>query len=224
MNGLIRSMVALCFLAAAAGEADAVSFKAGGTLYNVQTRSLTELRFKKVVRQQFDLSCGAAAMATVLRYFYEQSVSEKEVIAAMVKLGDPEKIAKSGFSMLELKKFAESRGFVSQGYRVKDVEKIRKLEVPVIALVNTRGYAHFVVLKGFRGDKVIIADPAFGNVVKSFEQFKEEWSNVFLVVLSSKLDGESQFAQDFSIKASLSEITTLTTLGHRALPRAAGEF
>ena len=62
MNGLIRSMVALCFLAAAAGEADAVSFKAGGTLYNVQTRSLTELHFKKVVRQQFDLSCGAAAV------------------------------------------------------------------------------------------------------------------------------------------------------------------
>lgn len=224
MNGLIRSMVALCFLAAGAGEAGASSFMAGGTLYNVQTRPLTELHFTNVVRQRFDLSCGAAAMATLLNYFYEQSVSEQEVIEAMVKLGDPEKIAKAGFSMLELKRFAESRGFVSRGYRVVDAEKIRKLEVPVIALVNTRGYAHFVVLKAFRGDEVNIADPAFGNVRKSFEQFKKEWSNVFLVVLSSELDGESQFAQDFSIKAPLSELTSLISRGYRALPPGAGEF
>ncbi len=224
MNDLIRSIVGLCLLAAGAGGADAASFKAGGTLYNVQTRPLTEMHFRNVVRQQFDLSCGAAAMATLLRYFYEQSVSEEEVIEAMVKLGDPEKITRSGFSMLELKRFAEDRGFVSEGYRVDDAEKIRKLEVPVIALVNTRGYAHFIVLKGFRGDEVNIADPAFGNVVKSFEQFKQEWNNVILVVLSSELNGESQFAQDFSIKAPLSEITSLTTRGYRALPPGAGEF
>ncbi len=224
MKALIRSLIVFCFLAAGANEAAAGSFKAGGALYNVKTRPLTELHFKNIVRQQFDLSCGAAAMATLLRYFYEQSVSEQEVIEAMVKYGDPEKIGEAGFSMLELKQFAESRGFVSRGYRVKDAEKIRNLEVPVIALVNTRGYAHFVVLKGFLGDEVHIADPAFGNVVKSFRQFKQEWSNVFLVVLSAELNGESQFAQDFSIKAPMSEITLLTTRGYRAPTPGAGEF
>jgi len=224
MSKIFGLTTAVLFLLAGISSGQATTFKAGGTLLNVKLRPVTEMHFKDVVRQRYDLSCGAAAMATLLQYFYEQDVKEKAIIDAMIKLGDPEKIAESGFSMLELKWFAENRGFVAQGYRIDDPEHMRNLEVPVITLINTRGYSHFVVLKAVRGDEAVIADPAFGNVVKSFDQFSSEWSNVVLVVLSKKLNGAHQFAQDFSIKAPLSETTLLTTRGYRALPPGPGEF
>ena len=81
----------------------------GQTLLNVPVRSITELRFKNVVRQAYDLSCGAAAMATLLKYYYAEDVTEQQAVAAMLELGEREKIEKDGFSLLEMKRFAEHR-------------------------------------------------------------------------------------------------------------------
>ena len=41
-------------------------------------RSMLERRNEKLVRQQFDLSCGAAALATFLRYQHGEDFSERD--------------------------------------------------------------------------------------------------------------------------------------------------
>lgn len=212
-------LFALAIAPAMAGQ-----FKAGGTMLNVKTRTLADMHFVDVVRQSLDLSCGAATMATVLKYFYGQDVSEGEIIEAMVDIGDAEKIQKHGFSMLELKKFAESRGYVSEGFRIEEIDKLNNLKIPVITLIDTRGYKHFVVLKDIVGDKAIIADPAFGNTVKDLKELEEQWNNVILAVLSEEQGGKEQFARDMSVRAPVSEITLLINRGAPAFPRSPGLF
>ena len=42
-------------------------------------KSLLEMRHDNVVVQEWDLSCGAAALATILNYQYDDPVSEREI-------------------------------------------------------------------------------------------------------------------------------------------------
>ncbi len=53
------------------------SFRVSGQRITKQVVSLQELRQQKVVRQQWDFTCGAAALATMLRYQHGMKVEER---------------------------------------------------------------------------------------------------------------------------------------------------
>jgi len=149
--------------------------------------SYAELRFKGIVRQTLDLSCGAAALATLLKGYFGIDADESGLIKAMLESASPEdakNIAANGFSMLELKRYAESRGLIAGGFRSNKAEELRKLRAPVIALINSRGYNHFVVVRHVRGDEVAIADPVFGNRTEPLKKFAKRWNNVILVAVA----------------------------------------
>jgi len=220
-----RVTLGLVLVGALPTLAAAVPFQVPGhTLLNVPVRSITELRFKNVVRQAYDLSCGAAAMATLLKYYYAEDVTEQQAVGAMLELGDKEKIQKDGFSLLEMKRFAEQRGYVSAGYRVNDIQNLTKLKVPAITLITVRGYAHFVVIKGIQQGQVFLADPAFGNRSRPLDSFASEWNNVILVVLSESSPGESAFTLDSTLKAPTSDIMPILDRGLRSIAPRPGEF
>ncbi len=113
------AVVALAAIGARAGEANVIPIP-GRTNVGLAVKSLTELRFQGVVRQAFDLSCGAAALATIMRHFYGEDVTELELLEDMLATGDRVKIATQGFSMLELKRASEKRGYASAGFRIED--------------------------------------------------------------------------------------------------------
>jgi len=196
----------------------------GGELVNLRVRSMVALRFKGVVRQSRDLSCGAAALATLLTYYYGDKIGEQEIIKGIFEFGDEEKIKKDGFSMLELKKYGERRQYVSQGFRIPNVADLEKLKVPVLTLLNTRGYNHFVVIKGVKDGQVFIADPAFGNTSRPIEEFAKAWSNVILVFLSRQKNGTSQFTLDPMLKAPMDTLRYLLDPGLGRIRPGFGEF
>jgi len=219
------TLLLLLFFAAGTSRAgDLVPVAPGGTIFNVPVKSLVDLRFENVVRQAHDLSCGAAALATLLKYFYSEDLSEADVIAGAAAVGDPEKISKEGFSMLELKRYSETLGYQSAGFRIDDVQELTNLKIPVIALVNNRGYAHFVVLKGVVGDEVLIADPAFGNRSRPLDGFGREWGNVVLAVVSGKYAGDPSFQTHALVAARESEIPILLDFGLRSISPSVGDF
>jgi predicted double-glycine peptidase len=177
---------------ASAGEMDVES---AGYSFTAPVKTLKELRFRRVVKQEYDFSCGSAAIATLLTYHYKLPTLEDTVLQAMFATGDQEKIRHEGFSMLDMKTYLESLGYRTEGYNVS-LDKIAQVGVPGIVLIRTKGYLHFVVLKGVRGDQVLVGDSALGTKFMTREKFLDVWNGVFLVILSDLKEAKTEFNRD----------------------------
>jgi predicted double-glycine peptidase len=160
--------------------------EAGGS-YTVAVTSWRDIPFRTVVRQQYDYSCGSAALATLLHYHYGVPVGEAEVFRAMFSVGDQARIRQVGFSMLDMKSFLETRGFRADGLRLS-LDRLASLNIPAIALISRQSYRHFVVVKGIEGDRVLIGDPTFGIQTYSRAEFQEMWNGVVLAVRRAPAD------------------------------------
>ncbi len=219
----LAAALAVCLAAPARATEVPTPSGESGQLLNVSVHSLMELRFKNVVHQAYDVSCGAAALATLLKYYYGQDTTEQDLINSMLALGDAEKIKKDGFSMLELKREGEKLGYVVGGFRLTGVDKLAYLKVPAIILIKTRGYNHFVVLKGVAQGTVFIADPAFGNRSISLDQFGSAWDRVILVFVSPTRQGSNTFALDGGVRAPIGDMKILLSTQLFLLQPARGE-
>lgn len=151
-------------------------------------RSLAEFRHAKVVMQEWDLSCGAAAIATLLTHDLGHPVSERAAAEAMLDRNDPLKVrVQGGFSLLDLQEFAEARGYEASGYGNLSVEDVLAM-APAIVPVRFNGYDHFVVLRGARRGEVLLADPAFGRRSVRISAFKRAWDRRVAFVIEGRLD------------------------------------
>lgn len=170
-----------------------------GRAYTVPVRTLKELKlarsFRTTVRQQYDFSCGSAAVATLLTYHYGLPVSEAEVFEAMFAGGDRNKIRREGFSLLDMKRYLEKRGFRADGVRIP-LEELAAAGVPAIALVSERGYRHFVVIKGVRDGRVMLGDPALGTRIVDEEQLEKSRVGDIYFVIRDHLDAALFNAQN----------------------------
>ena len=153
----------------------------GMGLYVKKVQSYREVRMTNVIPQTEDFSCGAAALATLLRYHFGNHLTERKVILGMFEQGDKEQIRKVGFSMLEMKRFCEQLQYQGEGYKI-DLQKLRQITIPVITLMDTRSYKHFVVIRKVDDRFVYIADPSFGNRRIPLEDFEASWNRVIFVV------------------------------------------
>jgi hypothetical protein len=142
-------------------------------------RSLLEMRQERVVVQEWDLSCGAAALATVLNYQHDDPVSEREIALGLMHrkeyLEDPTLVLqRMGFSLLDLKRYVEGRGYTGIGYGQLELADLIE-RAPAIVPVNLNGYNHFVVFRGARGNRILVADPAWGNRTLTLDEFEAAW-------------------------------------------------
>ncbi|NEX95183.1 C39 family peptidase [Caulobacter sp. 17J65-9] len=179
-------MAGAALLAASAGPASAevlLSGQAAGGSYAVKVVSYRDIPFRTVVRQQYDFSCGSAALATLLRYHYGMAVGETDTFKGMWDKGDQTKIQKVGFSLLDMKRYLESHGYRADGFRLP-LSQLEQVEAPGIALIDLGSYRHFVVIKGVRGDKVLVGDPAHGLKTYSRADFEKMWNGVVFAIHS----------------------------------------
>lgn len=152
-------------------------------------RSLLEIRQEKVVVQQWDTSCGAAALATLLVYQHGLPLSEKQIAEGMLRRTTPLKVkTRGGFSLLDLKRYADSQGLQGEGYLKVGLDGLVEM-APAITPVVVRGYPHFVVVRGRLGDKMLLADPAFGNRTMDVESFQKAWQGG-ITFLIRRRDGQ----------------------------------
>ena len=192
VNKIRQSLVyiSLLFLLVGCGNLSkntALTISGKNETKSVKRHTVMELRHLHVIKQELDYSCGAAALATLMRNYFGEDTSEKEILALLdIRIKDlPKKEKKrkkeNGFSLLDLKAVANLKGYQAAGFRLT-LDQLRKLNTPVIVFVKPLGYHHFAVLRGVVGDRVFLADPTRGNLRLNGARFEEEYSGIVFVL------------------------------------------
>lgn len=181
----------------------------GSGRYALKVTSLKEARFRTTVRQQYDFSCGSAALATLLTHHYGHQVSEQAVFEAMYAKGDRQKIQREGFSLLDMKRYLSDQGYQADGFELP-LDKLVESGLPAIVLIAEKNYHHFVVVKGMRNGRVLIGDPSTGARALSRETFESVWVNRLLFVVHNRqsqalfnADAEWQYAPQAPLASGL---------------------
>lgn len=149
---------------------------------NFKATPFSALKLKGTVLQGYELSCGAAALATIMN-LYGQKTDEKQILD---KASTTDML-----SFSEMAKISNEFGYNASGYKI-DTAIFESLKVPVIARIDNReNYAHFVVVMNHSGDFVSILDPSFGSYVQSKKEFFQWWNEdtygYILIVMPEKI-------------------------------------
>ena len=191
MKSALVLSVGLCSLAPVPASAGEVNLNGLPTMnsgaYTVQVLSLKEAKFRRTIKQQYDFSCGSAALATLLAYHYGDAVTETQVFLYMYERGDQEKIQREGFSLLDIKRYLEAHGYEADGFETS-LDKLASVGVPAIVLISDYGYHHFVVVKGIVGERILVGDPSMGARIIRRSEFERLWTNGIVFVITSKRD------------------------------------
>lgn len=156
----------------------------GAYVQSVQLEPFSDLKYKHIVRQAFDYSCGSAALVTILNYHLGVMVNEQQAMEGMLEKGEKDKIIeRRGFSLLDMKRYVGSLGMNGAGFKA-EISDLKTLDEPAIVPIDYAGSKHFVVLRGIRDGVVYIADPSAGNIVFSVEEFARWWDKNTLFIIS----------------------------------------
>jgi uncharacterized protein len=154
--------------------------------------SYQELQRRNIVMQQRDFSCGAAALATVVRYYWGDPVNEEVFLKAVDNvLQDPadrlDRI-KNGLTIADLRRAAVSEGYLASIGKLS-IKQLRESKAPLVVGIVVEGYDHFVVYRGADDYYVYLADPARGNLRMPIWEFRCIWQkNAVLVVAKPDMD------------------------------------
>ncbi len=191
---LLLPAIGLAFACASAQAGTLELSGIDGGRYAVKITSLKEARFKATTRQQYDFSCGSAAVATLLTYHYQYPVTEESVFQEMFARGDQGKIRREGFSLLDMKTYLNAHQFQADGFELP-LGKLLESGLPAIVLIVDNGYHHFVVIKGMRDGRILMGDPSSGTRAVSRANFDAVWVNKLLFVIHNR-QSDAKFNQD----------------------------
>ncbi|MGE8410279.1 MAG: C39 family peptidase [Pseudomonas sp.] len=159
----------------------------GGNVVYKPVQSIRERRFANLVQQKTDFSCGAAALGTILKQAYWLDVDEAHIIDGMLAHSDQDTVRVQGFSMLDMKRYVESLGMRARGYRIPP-DALKNVTIPVVVLMDIRGYKHFVVLQRTEKDWVYVGDPVLGHKRYKFDDFVKGWNGIIFAVIGPGYD------------------------------------
>lgn len=145
-----------------------------------KVKSFHELKYKDVIQQTFEESCGASSLATLMN-LYDANVTEKDLLHDLNSTNT--------VNFLDLQKIAIKNAFRAKGYNI--TKKIfEQLSFPVIArVIRHSNYPHFIVVYNLKGDFVLVLDPNNGKRLMSKSEFYSIWNkedNGYILVVLSK--------------------------------------
>ena len=123
-----------------------------------------------VIMQMESLECGAACVAMILAY-YDKWIPLEQL---RVDCG----VSRDGVKAGNLARTMRAYGLEAKGYLF---EKKKKKTDGTFPCIIHWGFNHFVVLRGFRDNKVYINDPAKGDIVVSAEEMDKEYTGVTII-------------------------------------------
>ncbi|MFH1265926.1 MAG: C39 family peptidase [Planctomycetota bacterium] len=183
-------LLAVACLAALTGRQASAQYsrapiRDGDHIFQRHVCSWLELKQQNIVMQKRDYSCGAAALATLVKYFWGDEASEQLFLNELDKMLTPEEArdrVENGLALTDLRRVAVKSGYQASIGRL-EFGKLVESKVPLILGLSLDGYDHFVVYRGWDGYYVYLADPIRGNVRVPGWEFVRQWQkNAILVV------------------------------------------
>ncbi|MCX2979400.1 peptidase C39 [Halieaceae bacterium IMCC14734] len=127
------------------------------------------LRDRGVHKQDFDYSCGAASLATLLQGYFGIETSEQALLQRL-----PLHQGRTSFADLATLVRVDY-GLQAAGYALSFAQ-LQQLARPVLLYLSVRGQDHFSVLRGIDANGAVwLADPSWGNRLLTRTQFEAIW-------------------------------------------------
>ncbi len=123
-----------------------------------------------VVMQLERLECGAASLCMILAYYGRWVPLEQ--------MREDCGVSRDGANAKNIVMAAERYGLKAEGFRYEPETLKKKGMFPCIVHWN---FNHFIVVNGFRGNKVYINDPGRGNYCISMEEFDKGYTGICLL-------------------------------------------
>jgi predicted double-glycine peptidase len=147
--------------------------------------SWQELKRRNVVMQRRDYSCGAAALATLVNFYWGDNLTELQILRELAQMLTPEEQVDritNGLSLTDLRRVAVQMGYQATIGTLR-FRELTESKVPLVVGIDFEGYEHFVVYRGWDGEFVYVADPLQGNWRIPTSEFVRMWQqNAVLVV------------------------------------------
>lgn len=135
-------------------------------------KSYQEIKNEKVIRQNYEESCGAASLATLINILDDSNLTELDLLKAM----SGQQLYTDMVSFADLNDAVKKLGFQSKSYKIdrKILESI--ISVPILVKIeDDPRFPHFVVIINHKGNYLQILDPSYGKYISSKREFYSVW-------------------------------------------------
>ncbi|EIZ1022789.1 C39 family peptidase [Campylobacter upsaliensis] len=135
-------------------------------------KSYQEIKNEKVIRQNYEESCGAASLATLINILDDSNLTELDLLKAM----SGQQLYTDMVSFADLNDAVKKLGFQSKSYKIdrKILEGI--MSVPILVKIeDDPRFPHFVVIINHKGNYLQIFDPSYGEYISSKREFYSVW-------------------------------------------------
>ena len=135
-------------------------------------KSYQEIKNEKVIRQNYEESCGAASLATLIDILDDSNLTELDLLKAM----SGQQLYTDMVSFADLNDAVKKLGFQSKSYKIdrKILESI--MSVPILVKIeDDPRFPHFVVIINHKGNYLQIFDPSYGEYISSKREFYSVW-------------------------------------------------
>ena len=114
--------------------------------------------------------CGSTSLSIILAYYGKYITAEEARTACGV--------SRDGTKAIHIVKAARNYGMQATGANL-DIAQLQEKQVPFIAYW---GFDHFLIIEGFSKSRVYLNDPAVGPRRITWDEFKEKYTGVVLVI------------------------------------------
>lgn len=138
--------------------------------------SNTLVRKVPMMMQMEALECGAVCLNMIYAYY--------GLLRPLEETRKDCGVSRNGSNAKNILKAARNQHFNAKGYRYEIDTLKKKGKFPCIIHWNLN---HFVVLKGFKKNKVYINDPSRGEIIVSEEEFEQSFTGICLILEPDEL-------------------------------------
>lgn len=165
--------------------------------FQVHVKTWKDFRDQNVVKQKRDYSCGAAALATVARYYWGDNVTEDQVLRIVEDSLTADELKdrmQNGLAISDLRQAAVKMGYLSSIGRLS-IAKLHEAKIPLVVALRLEKSNHFMVVRGIEYGWVYLADPIRGNIRMPLWEFEEKWIENAVLVVAKKGKTKSEVSR-----------------------------